>query len=271
MHEEKMENNEKIEEMKISKPRMILKLVRLFLWTIRKRRWYLPDLNEITADELYERLNSNQPPLIIDTRDEASYNGTGDYKDEKYGHIPNSQLIPLFELTSHFEDLQPFREKEIVTLCPGGGASLVAVDVMVEAGFTDVKSLKGGIRKWYKKGYPLIRDTTTKNNGSPYEVTQSGSSETRHPLIEGNQPLDETYIGEVHHTLDARGLICPRPILKSKKKLKTLKMGQVLEILTTDPGSKRDIPAWAHVTGQELIASEERSPKEFRFIVKRMK
>ena len=50
-----------------------------------------------------------------------------------------------------------------------------------------------------------------------------------------------------------------------------MKIGQVLEILTTDPGSKRDIPAWAHVTGQELLVSEESSPKEFRFLVKRMK
>ncbi len=66
-------------------------------------------------------------------------------------------------------------------------------------------------------------------------------------------------------------LSCPQPILKSKKTLKKLKMGQVLEILTTDPGSLRDIPAWAHVTGQELLVSEEHGPKEFRFLVKRMK
>jgi len=50
-----------------------------------------------------------------------------------------------------------------------------------------------------------------------------------------------------------------------------LKIGQVLEILTTDPGSKRDIPSWAHVTGQELISSEDNSPEEFRFLVKKLK
>jgi tRNA 2-thiouridine synthesizing protein A len=57
----------------------------------------------------------------------------------------------------------------------------------------------------------------------------------------------------------------------SKKTLKTLKIGQVLEILTTDPGSKRDIPSWAVATGQELLISEERDSKGFRFLVKRMK
>jgi tRNA 2-thiouridine synthesizing protein A len=76
---------------------------------------------------------------------------------------------------------------------------------------------------------------------------------------------------EVHKTLDARNLSCPMPVLKSKKALKTLDIGQVLEILTTDPGSLTDIAAWARTTGQELLLSEERGPKDFRFLVKKMK
>jgi TusA-related sulfurtransferase len=76
---------------------------------------------------------------------------------------------------------------------------------------------------------------------------------------------------EVHQTLDARNLSCPMPVLKSKKALKTLEIGQVLEILATDPGSLADIGAWTRTTGQELLLSEERGPKDFRFLVKRMK
>ncbi len=57
----------------------------------------------------------------------------------------------------------------------------------------------------------------------------------------------------------------------SKKALNDLQIEQVLEILTTDPGSLADIPSWAHVTGQQLLTSEERGPKDFRFLVKRMK
>ena len=152
----KMENEGKIKEKKISKRKMFSRMLRLFLWTIRKRTWFLPDLEEITVDELHDRINSDQPPLLIDTRDETAYNGTGEYSYNQYGHIPNSRQIFVSELPSKFEDLQPFKDKEIVTICPGGGMSLVAVDVLVEAGFTDVKSLKGGIRAWHKKGYPLI-------------------------------------------------------------------------------------------------------------------
>ena len=76
---------------------------------------------------------------------------------------------------------------------------------------------------------------------------------------------------KVHKTLDARGLTCPMPIAKSMQAIKKLRINQVLEILTTDPGSKKDIPIWATVTGQELIASEERGPEDFRFLVKRLK
>jgi rhodanese-related sulfurtransferase len=51
-----------------------------------------------------------------------------------------------------------YKEKEIVTMCPGGGLSLAAVDVMRDVGFKDVKSLKGGTDEWHKKRYPLTKD-----------------------------------------------------------------------------------------------------------------
>ena len=71
-----------------------------------------------------------------------------------HGHIPNAKSIPIMELKSNLEDLQSFKEKEIVTICPGGGMSLVAVEILTDAGFTDVKSLKGGQDLWREKGYP---------------------------------------------------------------------------------------------------------------------
>ncbi|UCG04638.1 MAG: sulfurtransferase TusA family protein [Candidatus Heimdallarchaeota archaeon] len=139
---------------------------------------------------------------------------------------------------------------------------------MIEADFQDVKSLKGGIKQWHKKGYPLIKTTEAE---LPIEEIKLGSFDEGSKKIEEIPPLDKKYRGEVHHTVDARGLSCPQPVLKSKKILKTLNVGQVLEILTTDPGSRRDIPAWARVTGQELLVSEEHGSQGFRFLVKRMK
>lgn len=76
---------------------------------------------------------------------------------------------------------------------------------------------------------------------------------------------------EAYKLLDARGLSCPMPVLKSKKALKELDINQILEILATDPGSMADIPAWTRTTGQELLLSEELGPKDYRFLVKRLK
>jgi rhodanese-related sulfurtransferase len=107
---------------------------------------------EITVDGLFDRINSNQSPLLIDVRTTPEFNGT--YEGSRYGHIPNARSIPMLEFESKLEDLASFKEKEIVTMCPGGGMSLVAVEILTEAGFKDVKSLKGGTDLWYKKGYP---------------------------------------------------------------------------------------------------------------------
>ena len=106
---------------------------------------------EITVDELYERVNSDQPPLLIDVRSPAEFKGG-------YGHIPNARSIPVLKIELNFDDLDSYREKEIVTMCPGGGMSLVAVEILEKAGFKDVKSLQGGTDLWHKKGYPT---TTT--------------------------------------------------------------------------------------------------------------
>ena len=118
----------------------------LLKWIFNRTKWY-----EITVDELFERINSDQPPLLIDVRFAQEFNGG-------YGHIPNARSIPVLDLKSKIEDLEPFKEKEIVTMCPGGGMSLVAVDILTEAGFKKVKSLNGGTDLWHQKGYPMTRD-----------------------------------------------------------------------------------------------------------------
>ena len=57
--------------------------------------------------------------------------------------------------------------------------------------------------------------------------------------------------------LDARGLSCPLPILKTKKSLNELTSGQVLKVVATDPGSVKDMQAFASQTGNPLLSSAE--------------
>jgi len=58
-------------------------------------------------------------------------------------------------------------------------------------------------------------------------------------------------------SLDCFGLLCPMPIIETSKRLKELEVGQVLEVISTDPGIKEDMPAWCRLTGQEFLGLEE--------------
>jgi len=68
--------------------------------------------------------------------------------------------------------------------------------------------------------------------------------------------------------LDARGLNCPLPILRTKKALTDMASGQVLKVLATDPGSVKDFAAFAKQTGNPLLSSEA-VEKEFVFFMKK--
>ena len=57
--------------------------------------------------------------------------------------------------------------------------------------------------------------------------------------------------------LDTLGYFCPMPIIMTSKKIKDLSRGQVLEVLSDDEGIKKDMPAWCHTTGHEMVGLEE--------------
>ncbi len=68
--------------------------------------------------------------------------------------------------------------------------------------------------------------------------------------------------------LDAKGMSCPLPILKTKKAVDALAKDQVLKVETTDPGSKNDMAAWAKRTGHELLRADE-SAGVYTFYIKK--
>ncbi|TXH73967.1 sulfurtransferase TusA family protein [Thiobacillus sp.] len=68
--------------------------------------------------------------------------------------------------------------------------------------------------------------------------------------------------------LDARGLNCPLPILRTKKSLSEMESGQVLKVNSTDPGSVKDMQAFAKQTGNELLSTVENGG-EFIFLMRK--
>jgi tRNA 2-thiouridine synthesizing protein A len=73
--------------------------------------------------------------------------------------------------------------------------------------------------------------------------------------------------------LDVRGLLCPMPVMKTSEAIKDINVGEILEVLATDPASKPDISAWARMTGNELISitEGEGNPKVYRFLIRKVK
>jgi tRNA 2-thiouridine synthesizing protein A len=69
-------------------------------------------------------------------------------------------------------------------------------------------------------------------------------------------------------TLDARGLKCPMPIVKTAQAIKTVAAGELLEVLTTDPGSVADFSAWSRSTGNEIV-EQSVADDVFRFVLRR--
>ncbi|NIN64338.1 MAG: hypothetical protein GTO63_06485 [Anaerolineae bacterium] len=73
---------------------------------------------------------------------------------------------------------------------------------------------------------------------------------------------------KVDKTVDYKGLFCPMPIVRISKDIKGVEVGQVLEMLADDPGSKADMEAWARQTGHELLDQQEEAGV-FKFYVRR--
>ena len=68
-------------------------------------------------------------------------------------------------------------------------------------------------------------------------------------------------------TLDARGLLCPMPVIKAQDRIADLRPGAVLDVLATDPGALADVPAWCRVHGHEVVETVQ-AEGEIRIRVK---
>jgi TusA-related sulfurtransferase len=81
-------------------------------------------------------------------------------------------------------------------------------------------------------------------------------------------------MAEVHidKTVDARGSYCPGPLMELIKTVKTAQVGQVIEVLSSDQGSAKDIPEWVKKVGHELVLNEKAQDGDYwKIAVKKVK
>jgi rhodanese-related sulfurtransferase len=104
-----------------------------------------PEAPEITVAD-YLRNVAGTGAQVVDVREPDEW-------DE--GHIPGSLLMPMGEVASRLGELDPRRP--VITVCRSGRRSLYSAEELLAAGFSDVKSLAGGVIAWAEAGQPLER------------------------------------------------------------------------------------------------------------------
>jgi NADPH-dependent 2,4-dienoyl-CoA reductase/sulfur reductase-like enzyme/rhodanese-related sulfurtransferase/TusA-related sulfurtransferase len=108
-----------------------------------------PPVSQISPEELYERLESEDvPALLVDVRTPQEYSGPN-------GHIKGSKLIPLGDLMYNVDALENYKDEEIVIVCHSGSRSMMASQILAQAGYKDLRNLTGGMMMWNRKGYPV--------------------------------------------------------------------------------------------------------------------
>jgi len=74
---------------------------------------------------------------------------------------------------------------------------------------------------------------------------------------------------QVEKTMDLKGLPCPMPVVKVSKGIKEVEVGQIIEAISTDPGSLTDFPAWARTSGNEILETNQDGDL-YKFYIKRL-
>ncbi len=98
---------------------------------------------EISVDEAYQ-MYQQDGVYFLDVRTVEEWN--------EY-HAPNATLIPLDQLAARVDEVP--KDKQIVVVCRSGNRSQSGRDILLQAGFTDVTSMAGGLSTWRDKGYPV--------------------------------------------------------------------------------------------------------------------
>ncbi|TDT72484.1 NADPH-dependent 2,4-dienoyl-CoA reductase/sulfur reductase-like enzyme [Hypnocyclicus thermotrophus] len=164
-------------------------------------------------------------------------------EENMLGTIPGSIHIDLNELRKNLDKLN--KEKEYIVYCAIGVRGFLAYRILVQNGFK-ARNLNGGYKFWYPTTVEQSNIGIFKNDGTStgidnYITENDGGMHVAH--AEDAKSIE----------VDACGLQCPGPIMKTFKTIEELKDGDILSIKATDPGFKKDVVAWANKTGNRLL------------------
>lgn len=101
----------------------------------------------LTPQEFHKQYSENKTnALLLDVRTEGEYNSA---------HIANSLLIPVQVLADQLKKIEKYKNKPVYIYCRSGNRSVTAANILLDAGFTKVYQLPGGIGAWARAGLPI--------------------------------------------------------------------------------------------------------------------
>lgn len=181
------------------------------------------DLNKHSQEELFL--------LDIRTADEF-----------QLGSISGAVNIPLDEIRQHLNEIP--MDKKIVVFCGVGLRGHVACRILSQHGYESVYNLAGGLKTYETANQKQSNEDIFGND----EIRKDDHI---YQIKNGEVLTNDTH--QIAMEVDACGLQCPGPILKLKKSIDGIAVGQGLQIKASDPGFYKDVQSWAKVTGNTLL------------------
>lgn len=162
--------------------------------------------------------------LVIDTRTQSEY---------EMGHIDGAINIPVDEMRDRLSDIP--KNKQLVLYCAIGYRGYLATQILKHNGYTHVYNLSGGYR--------------THNTAIQKYFDKVLDKRTIQPKTQVMENKDKNIV-----SVDARGLMCPGPIMQLKKNYDKIGNGDQLEIKVTDQAFGQDLEGWSNMVGAKVLS-----------------
>lgn len=108
--------------------------------------------NEITVEQVRDKITKKEDIILIDVRTAPEFEGS-------LGHLPGAILIPFADLESRIEEIEEYKNKEIILYCSSGIRSGRATEILRDKNFKAVNMI-GGMLAWNKMNELLIKDSS---------------------------------------------------------------------------------------------------------------
>lgn len=181
----------------------------------------------------------------LDTAREVQLVDVRTPEEFEIGTLPNARNIELDHLRERLHLLDP--QRPVVVFCQIGVRGYLAYRILRQRGFTQVRNLTGGLKTYAwateKQANPDIFDHE--------DIKRRDQASIEADLAAAPCALVST--GGERQVLNAVGLQCPGPIMKTYRAVQAMQPGELLEVTASDPAFGRDVRAWATKTGHEVL------------------